>query len=181
MTSPGFQGSMELSTAEGRRALPCCASALRAYLLPGPPFSLHFPLEALGPFLRIISLLLQNLDLALYRLDGGGPGHGAYKLLLEIRFLPPPLGVVAAFHPTSACSALKYRNSLIRRDVTPPPPRVLPLPSRRERSPLRQSAESEGWSLPVTLGDHSGPSFLSPVKGAGFGKATIVTERRFIV
>lgn len=90
------------------------------------------------------------------------------QLLLEIRFLPPPLGVVAAFHPTSACSALKYRNSLTRPDVTPPPPRVLPLPSRRERSPLEgQRAESEGWSLSVTLGDHSGRSFLRPVKEGG--------------
>lgn len=69
---------MELNTAEGRGSLPCCASPLRSYLLPGPPFSLHFPLEALGPLFRIISLLLQNLDLALYRLDGGVPGHGAY-------------------------------------------------------------------------------------------------------
>lgn len=33
------------------------------------------------------------------------------QLLVPLSFLPPPLGAAAAPHPTSACSALKYRNS----------------------------------------------------------------------
>ena len=46
--------------------------------VPGPPFSLHFPPESLGPLLCVIGLLLQNLNLGFRRLDGGDPGHGAH-------------------------------------------------------------------------------------------------------
>lgn len=55
--------------------------------------------------------------------------------LLAFGFLPPPLGVAATSHPTSACSALKYRNSPTRPDVTPPLPRP-PTAGRREGRPL---------------------------------------------
>lgn len=132
---------MELSTAEGRRSLLCCAPALRAYLLPGPPLSLHFPLEALGPLLRIISLLLQNLDLALYRLDGGVPGHGAYPAASGNQVPTSSARRCSRFPPYFRLLRPEIPELTHRPDVTPSPPRVLPLPSRRERSPLEGSRQ----------------------------------------
>lgn len=80
----------------------------RGYLFPGPPFSLHFPLQALGPLLRVVGLLLQHLDLALHRLDRRDPGHGCF--------------LAAPDRPRSALPSQPRPERLLLHPLPPAPP-----------------------------------------------------------
>lgn len=53
----------------------CPRAAARRYLLAVAALGFDLPLQPFRPLLRIVRLLLQHLDLALHRLDSGGPGH----------------------------------------------------------------------------------------------------------
>lgn len=55
---------------------PRLKEATSACPAPGPPLSLHLPLEALSTLACITRLLLWNLDLPLHCLGGADPGRG---------------------------------------------------------------------------------------------------------
>ena len=72
------------------RLLPSRASP-SLYLLPGPPFPLYSPLQALGPLLCLMGLLLQNLDLSFTASMGVILAMVPTQPLLKLAFSPQVL------------------------------------------------------------------------------------------
>lgn len=139
------------------------------YLLAGPPFPLHLPLEALGPLLRVVRLLLQDLDLALHRLDGGDPGHGAHPAPARAPLPASSARRCSRGSPHFRCSALKYRNSPTLPDVTSPPPPPRPPHPRPAGRPAVARSGGGARAAPPGRQGRPAPLFPGPAKGGGAG------------
>lgn len=77
--------------------------------LPGVSLRIHLLLQRFGPVLRIVCLLLQRLDLSLYRLNRRRPGHLIAPLLRRTEAVQGAGSLELRRRPD--CSIINYNNT----------------------------------------------------------------------